>query len=295
MSMKDDKRLKKRVRRSYLVSAMSMSLVLFLLASVGYLVAAAITLARNLEEQVTLTVELMHGADSEMTEQVREALQREPRVRTIDFSTREQKAADSAFREMFEHEFEEILEENPLLDSFEVQLAAPSGEEESVEAIIARLEQLEGVERVSYPAHMAERLYRTVGKIRFVLILFGGALLVISLILLANTIRLAIYSKRYLINTMKLVGATKWYIMRPFLGDAVVQGIWAGLGAAILFGASLYGLNETVPELTNLATLEKVGAIVGAMIGLGCLLSLLFTALAVNRFVNMKSSKIYLY
>lgn len=293
--MKDDKRLKKRVRRSYLVSAMSMSLVLFLLASVGYLVAAAITLARNLEEQVTLTVELMHGADSEMTEQVREALQREPRVRTIDFSTREQKAADSAFREMFEHEFEEILEENPLLDSFEVQLAAPSGEEESVEAIIARLEQLEGVERVSYPAHMAERLYRTVGKIRFVLILFGGALLVISLILLANTIRLAIYSKRYLINTMKLVGATKWYIMRPFLGDAVVQGIWAGLGAAILFGASLYGLNETVPELTNLATLEKVGAIVGAMIGLGCLLSLLFTALAVNRFVNMKSSKIYLY
>ncbi len=293
--MKDDKRLKKRVRRSYLVSAMSMSLVLFLLASVGYLVAAAITLARNLEEQVTLTVELMHGADSEMTEQVREALQREPRVRTIDFSTREQKAADSAFREMFEHEFEEILEENPLLDSFEVQLAAPNGEEESVEAIIARLEQLEGVERVSYPAHMAERLYRTVGKIRFVLILFGGALLVISLILLANTIRLAIYSKRYLINTMKLVGATKWYIMRPFLGDAVVQGIWAGLGAAILFGASLYGLNEMVPELTNLATLEKVGAIVGAMIGLGCLLSLLFTALAVNRFVNMKSSKIYLY
>lgn len=293
--MKEDKRLKKRVRRSYLVSAMSMSLVLFLLASVGYLVAAAITLARNLEEQVTLTVELMHEADSEMTEQVREALQREPRVRTIDFSTREQKAADSAFREMFEHEFEEILEENPLLDSFEVQLAAPNGEEESVEAIIARLEQLEGVERVSYPAHMAERLHRTVGKIRFVLILFGGALLVISLILLANTIRLAIYSKRYLINTMKLVGATKWYIMRPFLGDAVAQGIWAGLGAAILFGASLYGLNETVPELTNLATLEKVGAIVGAMIGLGCLLSLLFTALAVNRFVNMKSSKIYLY
>lgn len=293
--MKDDKRLKQRVRRSYLVSTMSMSLVLFLLGSVGYLVAAAITLAHNLQEQVTLTVELMHRADSEMTEQIREALQREPQVLSLDFSTREQKAADTAFREMFEHEFEEILEENPLLDSFEVQLAAPKGEGESVDEMIARIEQWEGVERVSYPAHMAERLHRTVGKIRLVLILFGGALLVISLILLANTIRLAIYSKRYLINTMKLVGATKWYIMRPFLGDAVTQGVWAGLGAAILFGASLYGLNETVPELTSLATLEKVGAIVGAMIGVGCLLSLLFTALAVNRFVNMKSSKIYLY
>lgn len=293
--MKDDKRLKKRVKRSYLVSTVSISLVLFLLGSVGYLVAAAMTLAHNLQEQVTVTVEMMHRADSEMIEQVREMLQRSPQVRKIEFSTREQKAADADFRAMFEQEFEEILEENPLLDSFEVQVAAPDQAEEPVEELLARIEQLEGVERVSYPAGMAERLYRTVGKIRFVLLLFGGALLVISLILLANTIRLAIYSKRYLINTMKLVGATKWYIMRPFLGDAVVQGIRAGFGASLLFGASLYGLNEAIPELTTLATLEKVGAIVGGMVLLGCMLSLLFTAMAVNRFVNMKSSKIYLY
>lgn len=293
--MKDDRRLKRKVKRSYLVSTASMSLVLFLLGSVGYLVAAAMTMAHNLQEQVTLTVELMHSADAEMTEQVRETLQRDSRVRTIQFSTREQKASDADFRAMFEHEFEEILEENPLLDSFEVQLAAPNAEDDSIEELITRIEQLEGVERVSYPAGMAERLHRTVGKIRFVLLLFGGALLIISLILLSNTIRLAIYSKRYLINTMKLVGATKWYIMRPFLGDALVQGIRAGLGASLLFGASLYGLNEAVPELTNLATLEKIGIIVGGMILLGCLLSTLFTTLAVNNFVNMKSSKIYLY
>ncbi len=293
--MKDDKRLKRKVRRSYLVSTASMALVLFLLGSVGYLMAAAMTVAHNLEEQVTLTVELMHRADSEMTARVREVLQRESLVRTIDFSTREQKAADADFRAMFEQEFEEILEENPLLDSFEVQLRAPHEAEGTIEELIARIEELEGVERVSYPARMAERLHHTVGRIRFVLLLFSAALLVISLILLANTIRLAIYSKRYLINTMKLVGATKWYIMRPFLGDAVVQGIRAGLGASLLFGASVYGLNEALPELTHLATLEKVGVIVGGMVLLGCLLSLLFTAIAVNRFVNMKSSKIYLY
>lgn len=76
---------------------------------------------------------------------------------------------------------------------------------------------------MSYPALMAERLHATVGKIRLVLLLFGGALLLISLILVSNTIRLAIYSKRYLINTMKLVGATKWFIMRPFLGSSVTQ------------------------------------------------------------------------
>lgn len=293
--MRDDKRLKRKVKRSYLVSTLSISLVLFLLGSVGYLMASAMTMAKTLQEQVTLTVELMHRADAEMTEAIREQLQREPLVRSMEFSTREQKAADADFREMFEHEFEEILEENPLLDSFEVQLAAQGAESGELEAFIARIELMEGVERVSYPARMAERLHQTVGKIRFVLLLFTGALLVISLILLANTIRLAIYSKRYLINTMKLVGATKWYIMRPFLGESILQGIRAGVGASLLFGAAIYGLNEAVPELTQLATLEKIGIIVGAMVTFGCLLSLLFTALAVNRFVNMKSSKIYLY
>ena len=80
------------------------------------------------------------------------------------------------------------------------------------------------MDRVSYPAQTVERLHATIAKIRLVLLLFGGALLVISLILLNNTIRLAIFSKRYLINTMKLVGATKWFIMRPFLGSSITQG-----------------------------------------------------------------------
>ncbi len=86
------------------------------------------------------------------------------------------------------------------------------------------------MECVSYPAQVAQRLHATVGKIRLVLLLFGGALLVISLILLNNTIRLAIFSKRYLINTMKLVGATKWFIMKPVPGQQRHAGHLAGSG-----------------------------------------------------------------
>ena len=88
-----------------------------------------------------------------------------------------------------------------------------------------------GVKQVSFPARLAEQLHGAVNKIRLILLLFGGALLVISLILLNNTIRLAIFSKRYLINTMKLVGATKWFIMKPFLRNSITQGILAGTGA----------------------------------------------------------------
>ena len=125
------------------------------------------------------------------------------------------------------------------------------------------------------------------------LLLFGGALLVISLILLNNTIRLAIFSKRYLINTMKLVGATKWFIMRPFLGSSITQGILSGIIASALFLTAVYGLNEA--ELMSLAETMKIGIIVGGMVLGGILISLCFTFFAVNKFVNMKSNKIYLY
>ena len=136
---------------------------------------------------------------------------------------------------------------------------------------------------------------RQVGKIRLVLLLFGGALLVISLILLNNTIRLAIFSKRYLINTMKLVGATKWFIMKPFLASSVTQGLVAGVVASLLFAATVYGLNEAVPELLTIAEATKIAIIVGAMLLGGVVISLLFTLVALNKFVNMKSNKIYLY
>lgn len=293
--MKDDKRLKRKVRNSYIVSTVSMALVLFLLGSVGYLLVAALKTARTLQESVSVTVELQNGLPDETRAAIEKSLTAEELIGAIVFSSKEEKLQDSDFRKMFANEFEEILEENPLLDSFELRLTARSGEQEVLAGLIERIEALDGVDRVSYPAMVAERLHATVAKIRLVLLLFGGALLAISLILLSNTIRLAIFSKRYLINTMKLVGATKWFIMRPFLASSIAQGVWAGLGAALLFSASVWGLNETVPELTTVADAEKALVILGAMVAGGILLSLAFTFAAVNRFVNMKSNKIYLY
>ena len=276
--MKDDKRLKRKVRNSYIVSTVSIMLVLFLLGSVGYLMVAAMKVAQTLQESIAVTVELQNGISDQQRETINKRLTAEELVATVAYVTKEEKADDAEFRKMFESEFEEILDENPLLDSF-----------------IAAVGRIDGVDRVSYPAQMAERLHATVNKIRLVLLMFGGALLVISLILLSNTIRLAIFSKRYLINTMKLVGATKWFIMKPFLGSSITQGILAGLGASLLFGLSVFGLNEAVPELTTIAESGKIAIILGAMIAGGVVISGLFTVAALNKFVNMKSNKIYLY
>lgn len=293
--MKDDKRLKRKVRNSYIVSTISITLVLFLLGSVGYLMVAAMKVADTLQQSIAVTVELRNGITDTQREAIEKQLTAEAMVATIAYVSKEEKVDDAEFRKMFGGEFEEILGENPLLDSFELTLTADSADKELIDGFIADISGTTGVERVSYPALMAQRLHATVGKIRLVLLLFGGALLIISLILLSNTIRLAIFSKRYLINTMKLVGATKWFIMKPFLGNSITQGILAGLGASLLFGLSVFGLNEAVPELLTIAQSGKIAIILGAMIAGGVVISGLFTILALNKFVNMKSNKIYLY
>lgn len=293
--MNNDKRLKRKVRNSYIVSTVSITLVLFLLGSVGYLMVAAMKVADTLQESIAVTVELENDLTEADRERIAGELTAEAIVATIAYVPKEEKLEDAEFRKMFESQFEEILGENPLLDSYELTLTAASEDRALLDGFIAAASRIRGVDRVSYPALMAERLHATVGKIRLVLPLFGGALLAISLILVSNTIRLAIFSKRYLINTMKLVGATKWFIMRPFLAGSITQGILSGLVAAGLFALAVYGLNETIPELTNIAAAEKVALILGSMIAGGILISLLFTAFALNKFINMKSNKIYLY
>ncbi|WP_299100133.1 ABC transporter permease [uncultured Alistipes sp.] len=293
--MKDDKRLKRKVRNSYIVSTVSIALVLFLLGSVGYLMVAALNVADTLQSSIAVSVELKNGLSEEQRAEIEQKLSEEALVSTVSFLSKDEKIEDREFRKMFGSTFEEVLEENPLFDSFELTLTSASADKELLDGFIAAVERIEGVDRVSYPARMAERLHATVGKIRLLLLLFGGALLIISLILVSNTIRLAIFSKRYLINTMKLVGATKWFIMRPFLGSSITQGVLAGLGAAALFALAVYGLNETIPELTTIAEIGKIAIILGAMIAGGVVISGLFTLAALNKFVNMKSNKIYLY
>lgn len=291
--MRNDKRLRRKVRRSYIVSTISISLVLFLLGSVGYMLYAALTTAQTLRESVTLSAELDNKVDAEQRGKIEEKLLAIEGVTGVEYAAKEDKINDEEFRRMFASEIEHILEENPLRNSFEVAIA--SADRAATDAVADKISAIEGVVYVAYPASTIERLHSTITKITIVLAAFGGALLAISLILLNNTIRLAIFSRRYLINTLKLVGATKGYIMRPFLSTAAKQGVWAGLAASVLFGGALFGLSGAMPEIMAASELTKAAIVVGSMIVGGVVISLLFTSISVNKFVNMKSNKIYLY
>ena len=291
--MRNDKRIKRKVRHSYIVSTISISLVLFLLGSVGYMLTAAFTTAHTLRNSVTLSAELDSALNSDQRTAIERQLLATEGITDVEFVAKEEKIQDEEFRQMFASEIENILAENPLRDSYEVHVGAL--ESDAIAAMADRLTQIDGIVYVAYPASTIEQLHSTINKIIIGLIVFGGALLLISLILLNNTIRLAIFSRRYLINTLKLVGATKGYIMRPFLATAAKQGLCAGVVASVLFGGSLAALSGAMPEIISTSEIVKIAITVGAMLIGGLLISLLFTSFAVNKFVNMKSNKIYLY
>ena len=291
--MRSDKRIRRKVRRSYMVSTVSISLVLFLLGSVGYMLSAALSTAHTLRGSITLSVELDQAMEQGAKDALGEKLSEMEGVSGVEYVSRQEKIEDEDFRRMFASEIESILADNPLRDSFEVGIT--TADKQKRDEMVDQISVLDGVVYVAYPASTIEQLHSTINRITIILIAFGGALLIISLILLNNTIRLAIFSRRYLINTLKLVGATKWYIMRPFLSTAAMQGFWSGILASLLFGAALVGLSEAMPEIISMSELIKIGIIVGVMILGGLLISILFTTFAVGKFVNMKSNKIYLY
>ncbi len=293
--MKEDKRLKRKVRNSYLVSTISIALVLYMAGAVGYLIYTVFGVTNSLEQEITATVELKQDIDQMDRTHIESQIKRSPVVGEVEFLSKEGKAQDEEFRTLFGEDFEEVLSSNPFLDSFEVQLLATESETDLLEAFIERVESIDGVESVYYPAMLVEKVHSTLSIIETILLLFGFTLLIISLVLLNNTIRLAIYSRRYIINTMKLVGATRWFIMRPLVWSGAKSGFAAGVVASLLFALSIYLIGVTIPELITMGDVKLLLIIIGIIIASGVIISLIFTIFAANKFVNMKSNKIYLY
>ena len=275
---------------------MSIALVLFMLGVVSYVTFTAITAARDLETGVVVSVEVADDLTEEQTTKIAEAIEATAMSVDMLYMSKDEKIADEAFRNQFEVDLDLLLNENPLRNSYEVTLKQEYAKRASVEEFVASVKGVEGVEYVAVPpVDVVESMHSTLSYVTLGLVVFLAVLLVISLLLLNNTIRLAIYSKRYLINTMKLVGATKWYIMRPLLVSALKQGIVAGVISAIMVVGVVYGVNSFTPEGLALLNYTEVGIIAGVLLAVGVVITTIFSAFAVNKFVNMKSNKIYLY
>ncbi len=289
----NSKSLKRKVRNSYIISTISIALVLFLLGSVGYLIFNAVRATEMMKENMSIHIMLRSDADPERMAEIGRMLGDMEAVKEVTFVPKETAAEN--FKEQVGSDFVEFLSFNPLPDSYEIKLNSDFSEKEHVRRFEKEVSGWKGVEEVVYQKNVVEQISTNINKFNFALLLFGGALLVIALILLNNTIRLTIYSKRYLINTMRLVGASRWFIVKPFLLRSILHGIYAWLIAGVMFLGLVAGLNEGLPEVTLLTESMPVYYTLCGMLVLGILISALFTIFAVNKFVKMNYTKINLY
>jgi cell division transport system permease protein len=269
-------------------------MVLFLMGATTYMIVNALSATDRLRESVVIHVMLAGGLSDEQKTELRAAIETHEVARAVTYVSKEE-AAERFIAESGE-DFTAFLGDdpaaNPLPDSFEVGLAARGSEDGVIGAFVSSVEALPGVDEVVYQRGVVEQIGTNLGKFNLVLMLFGGALLVISLILLNNTIRMTIIARRRVINTMKLVGATAGFIMRPFAASAVLQGLGAGLISTGMFALLVFGLREGVPEIGFITDNVLPGVIAGGMVVMGVVISLLFTVLSVNKTVKQESNKL---
>ena len=287
--------LKGKILRSYTVSTISITLVLFILGSIGYAMHLLFASAQGVREGVVMIVELKDDLEQSHIDSLSVQISQSDVVRSVEFVSKQAKLEDEQFRRAYEVDVEAILGENPLADSFDVTLSAQAADSLSLAKFVEQTSALEGVDYISCPENLLERVHYVLDTMQFLLLAFGGAMLIISLVLLGNTLRLVIYSRREAINTMKLVGATRWFIVKPFLRRGALQGFVAALVAILLFVGSLFALDYNMPQLGIMNQIESVAYVAAAMLVAGVVVVTLFTLFAVNRFVNMKSKDIYLY
>ncbi len=293
MADNSNKRLRRKVRNAYIISTVSVALVLFLLGGVGYLIVGALGATQRLQESMTVHVMLKNDIAEESLPAIKEKLGKLEAVKAVKFISKDAAAAD--FKAYLGDDFVDFLGSNPLPDSYEVTLLSDRSDGAEVAALEKQLLSWEGVDEVVYPRNVVEQISSNINKFNLVLLFFGATLLLISLILLNNTIRVTILSRRYIINTMKLVGATPGFIMRPFLRQSVLQGMYAGLISWAMLALMILGLREGLPEVNLVSEQLYLGVIFGAMMVGGILISLLFTAFAVRKFLRMNSSNIHIY
>lgn len=289
-----DKRIRRKVRHSYIISTVSISLVLFLLGIVSYVTFSAIKTVLDPALNVVVSVEMSSNLWENEKADIRAQLESRDEVESIVYLSGEEKLNSNAIP--FEVDLEIFDGENPLPDSFEVTFKKEYADAQHINRFAAEVANIENVEYIDKPDLTAfEESKKNVSAITLALGIFVLVLLFISLLLLNNTLRLAIYSKRYLINTMKLVGATKWYIMRPLLWSALKQGLVSGIIAAALMCGTIYGIAYILPEGIEVIGTTSIAILIGIMLFIGIVITVGFSAMAINKFVNMKSNKIHLY
>ena len=291
MASKEAKITKQRLRSSYVTSVVSIALVLFLLGILGLLVLNAQRISEYVKENIGFSIMLKEDVKEVDVIRLQKMLDAKEYVKSTKYVTR-QKAARELKEELGE-DFVDFLGYNPLLASIDVHLNASYANPQSIEQIKRDLREYNQIKEVFYQKSLVELINQNIRKIGLILLVFSGLLFLVAVALINNTIRLSIYSKRFIINTMQLVGATRGFIRRPFIFRGIMQGVWASIVAIALLTGVVYLMQDEFSEIISLEDVRILGLLYGMVMLVGVVISWISTFLAVNKYLKIKADKLY--
>lgn len=292
MAQKEERFTKRRLNSSRITTIVSISLVLFAIGLVGLLVLHTKKLSDYVKENIGFTVYMNKNVKEAEILQLQKELDALDYVRSTEYIS-EEKAAESFQKELGD-DFVSFIGYNPLHTSIEVRLKAEYAEEFYFTLMEQMLAKKPIVKEISYQKSLVQQVNDNVKKISAVLLIFSLLLLIIAITLINNTIRLAVYSKRFLIKSMQLVGATEGFIRRPFLSTSIIHGLISSFIAIGMLSVVIYISRKQIPEIISLQSLDLFLLLFAFVILIGFIISLISTFIAVRKYLKQKVDYLYL-
>lgn len=274
------------MKSTQITAIISVTLVLLILGVVAMLGIVARSVSRDIRQQLGFVVIMDDTTTPESLQAFEKRLEAMPSVENVTFSSAEEVL--NRWREMTTEEDEDdaLLGINPFSPEFEVSVKEDYSSAESIERITSPLENVAGVAEIVVHSDIARSVNETIRSMTMLLLFVAGGLLIISFILINNTIRLTVYSKRFLIHTMKLVGATGGFIRRPFVTANLIQGAIAAVIACAILTGSIFYLETVDPEITRSIGWEKAGIVFIGLIIIGTVICMLAGIVSANKYLR---------
>ncbi len=291
MSKKENRTYSRRIRSSYITSIISISLVLLLLGLVGLLLINGSNIKRQVMESIGFNVILKENVKEADIYQLQKILDAREYILSTEYITKEEAALET--EQMLGEDFISFLGYNPLPPSIRVRLHQPWANPDSVMMIEQDLVKYNSIEEVYYKKSLLYAVYENIRQITMIILGFSVLLTLISVTLINNTIRLSVYSKRFIINTMQLIGATRRIIRRPFLLRGAASGFTGSLIALVILFGLIYLLQDEFEGVISFKDYDLLAILALGVIAVGVVINWISTFFAVNKYLNMKTDKLY--
>lgn len=291
MASSFEKYQKRRLISSYFSVVLSVFLVLFLLGILGLFVINSKKISNDFKEEIPMSVYFKDNANDSVLKSFGTMLKESAFVKTDTFVSKEMAA--SKHKDIIGEDFMQFLGFNPLQNSYDINLKADYVQADSIKTIEQKFKENKFISDIVYDKHLVDLVNDNVKKITFWILVITGFLALIAVLLINSSMRLSIYSNRFIIKTMQMVGATKSFIRKPFIMRSIKLGVVGALLAIVAIIGVLFYIDANFPKLGILDDQLMIGAVLLGVLVLGVLISWFSTFFATQKFLNLRTDDLY--